>query len=156
MSTFDVGREVDPLNYDLSTTRAADPKAREILKDAKGTVPEPSQDALETFQERMRKAVVEQGVGEIAALGENAPPEKLIEVMGKLPEGAMKAVMDTNLDAVAELCGGAPTKEQITALPARERLRFIGWLTGSLVRPTQPTSDSTPSLVGANGAGPPA
>lgn len=151
---FDAGKAVIALDYDFSTVKVADESAAEILKEAKGTIPEPSQDALEAFQERLRSRIVDGGLEEIAALGDDPSTADVVSAISGLPEGALGEMMNDTLDAVADLCAGSPTREQINVLPARIRLAFIGWLTESLVGPTQPTPATTPSLATANGAGP--
>lgn len=154
MAKFDAGASVEALDYDFSTIKVADEQSAAILKDAKGTVPEPTQDALERFQEQLRETVIGNGLEDIVGLGEDAPPEQVISAMSTLDEGALHRVMQGTNDAIKQLCAGSPSPEQIDALPARVRLAFVGWLTQSLVGPTRPTSVSGPSLATANGAGP--
>jgi hypothetical protein len=151
---FDAGKAVEALEWDFSTVPVSDEQAKAILKDAKGIVPEPTQDALERFQEHLRSTVVDNNLEDMVSLGDDAPPEQVIAAMSSLPEGALQKVMQGTNDAIKELCAGSPSAEQIDALPARVRLAFVGWLTQSLVGPTRPTSASEPSLATANGAGP--
>jgi predicted urease superfamily metal-dependent hydrolase len=153
MSRFDAGRQIG-LAYDLTTLPIADPEAAEVLKEARGIVPEPSQKSLESFIEALRGIATDEAVAGVMALPDNPSPEEVMETMSRLSEEDMDRAADAMTEALIDICSGSPTKEQIEAMPMRLRGAFLGWLAEELVGPTRPTSDSTPSLAGANGAGP--
>lgn len=154
MRGFDAGKQIG-LDYNF-TTLPIDPddEAAQILKDVKGTVPEPSQKKLEKFIEALRTIATDQSVSSVLNLGPDASQAEMLEALSALSEEDMERTSGAMTEALIEVCSGSPSKEQIEAMPMRLRGAFLGWLAGELVGPTQPTPASTPSLAGANGAGP--
>jgi hypothetical protein len=151
---FDAGKSVTTLDYDLTTANVADEEAREILKDAKGTIPEPSQAALDRFTSHVRDIATDPDLAALVALGEDPDPAAVIDAVGQMPEEKLNQVTEGMLDVIIDVCQGSPTEEQIRALPPRVRNAFVGWVSGELVGPTGPTSGSSrsPAAMSANGA----
>ena len=136
------------------------------VEGAKGTIAEPSQDALDRYRDANESAMAQSGlslnqIAEVVKLasGDTEPSEdEMVRVLGHMPDD-LEAVMAKAREAQAaqfetaiEVCGGTPSEEQIKALPGRVREAFVGWLTGELLRPTRPTPASRPSPAGVNGA----
>jgi hypothetical protein len=164
MAGFDAGSSTDSLDYDFSTSKTADEKDREVLKDARGTVPEPSQRQVDAYRKGLLEVFKDpalKSVAKAAANGvdpENMSGQEIVALLGDddVPiENLMKA-MDAQSEQLIKICAGTPSKKQIMALPPRERTAFFGWLAGELFPkdPTSQTPVSTRSLVGANGVGP--
>lgn len=107
---FDAG-DVEALSYDF---RDYGPK---------GVTPEPTTDQIRHFRKRVLATFnslktdgddTELGGDNLAVRFLSLPPEQRDEVNDDL------------VDAVAELCAGHPTLEEIRALPARIRSGFVG------------------------------
>lgn len=103
---------------------------------ASGVVPEPTSDQIDEFRTTLAAAYQDLGLD----------PETLNAATG---EGGIGPVLEhfgaimastSNLEtkvakAVAVLCSGSPTEEQILALPYRVRQAFLGWMTGTFFNP---------------------
>jgi hypothetical protein len=149
MAGFDAGAEVDPLDYDFTTIKALPGAVREILKDAKGTIPEPSNEQVNKFLRKQRSKLESHGVKI-----EDFDPADQIKSMTAVAKALATAspedidkMASGMVDAVAELCGGTPTREQIDALPQRIQTAFFGWLMGKLTSPESAAGGTKPSLA---------
>lgn len=152
---FSAGKAATSLDYDFTDGNYADEQTSAILADAKGSVPEPTQDRLDGFTHALRQLATDPDIAELASLGSDPDPQQVVAVLATVPEEKLQGVNDAMLQAVIDLCAGSPSEQQIRALPPRIRTAFIGWLSGELVGPTGPTPDSGRSLVATpNGAGP--
>lgn len=91
-----------------------------------GVIPEPSTRQIETFMEVLRQTMPttrdDQGheVLDVPAIAEIAKDSDLEAVL---------------YSAVADVCSGHPSVQEIMALPFRPQRRFIGWLLGTLLDP---------------------
>ena len=168
---YDAGQQFAALEYDFTTIHGLELMPDEIqaaLKDAKGVVPEPSQQALDRFREAAEAAITSTGLdlGQIAEIAKFAEREEepseaeMLRIVGKLPDNVKefveraRAAQRAHIEAAVEVCGGSPSAEVFEALPGRHREGFTAYLTGELLRPTRPTPASRPSPVAANGAAP--
>lgn len=147
---FVAGDEVDPLDFDF--TKFGGPK---------GTIPEPSQEAVTKYFRAMARMSAEQSEGlrakryevsealaKEAAEAEEAPSivDLALQAFDENTElGARE------LDAIAELCSGTPSRADLDLLPARVQKAFAGWLVGQFVNP-QSTTVTRPSLAVVRGA----
>jgi len=149
MTGFDAGAEVDPLDYDFTTIKAIPNDVREILQDAKGTIPEPSNDQVNKFLRSQRAKLEEAGVN--VKDFDPTDQQKSMLVIAQAMVDASPETVDKiaagMVDAVAELCGGRPTREQIDALPVRIRTAFFGWLMGQLTNPESAAGGTKPALA---------
>jgi hypothetical protein len=109
MTSFSAKSAAPALDYDFN------PHVK-----AKGTVPEPSQEAVEQFQEV------------ILAILPDGDLDKLQNL--SLAEG--KAATLKFKEALADLCAGSPSREELDALPHRVLVAFSGWLSGSFQDPS--------------------
>jgi hypothetical protein len=148
--------EVTDLGWDFTGTAklVADPEAAEILKDAKGVIPEPSQATLDRFTNHVREIATDPDLVALVALGDDPDPAAVMDAVSRMPEDKLNQVTEGMLDVIIDVCSGCPSEEQIRALPPRFRNAFVGWVSGELVGPTGPTSGSgrSPAAMSANGA----
>lgn len=109
MSGFIAKDSVSPLDFDFTAFCG---------KGAKGTIPEPTQSAVDKFNRSMVD-ILPDGMGS----------------MGKLSSDEIETKNVLFKDAIAELSQGEPSRELLDKLPARVLTAFIAWLYGSLVNP---------------------
>jgi hypothetical protein len=145
MATFNAGDVVEALDWDF---RGIDPKTghphpgwpRE-LSTAKGTIKEPSDQAITTFLEDMRNLSTDAARLDANArkimedLGTDADPDQIAAALKDLPVGSMMTMMAGMSEAFSKLCGGHPTPKQILALPMRVRVAFFNWIQREVVSP---------------------
>lgn len=108
MSGFDSGKAVHALDWNFSAHGGP-----------KGTIPEPTQSAVEKFNRTTGDILP----GGLKALLEMEPEEQ--ETASALFK-----------DAIAELAQNQPSREELDALPARVLTAFTGWLYGSIANPS--------------------
>jgi hypothetical protein len=114
MPSFEAGK--DPLTYDFT----------KYVPDAKGEIPEPSSLQVETFFETLRQLM----------------PVTMVDGKAKIDLAELAKMVEAGDDvnamlvaAISDVCSNSPTVEQITALPHRDKSRFIGWITGTFFLP---------------------
>lgn len=110
MSGFVAKDAVSPLDWDFTAFCG---------KGAKGTIPEPTQPAVDKFNRTMSD-IFPDGIG----VG-----------LQKLDADEIETKNVLFKDAIAELSQGEPSRELLDKVPARVLTAFIGWLYGSLVNP---------------------
>lgn len=118
MSGFVLSKSLDPLAWDFGDG-------------VKGVVPEPSPKSVNRFRHRIAENVRATG----RDVGDRSDIENLLKVLASLNEDDLNAIYEENLDAVAELCDGSPTREQIASLGHRGFQAFLGWIGAELVNP---------------------
>lgn len=111
--SFDINDLVEPLDFNF---RQYGPQ---------GVIPEPSQDAVEHFQEEMASLA-----------GGATSQEQLAEWAAGLTDAQRKEQRPRLVAAIAAVCGGEPSLETIQALPHRVLMHFVGYLTAKLLDPT--------------------
>ena len=126
MPGFNAGKAVPKLDWDF--TDFAGP-------DDKGTIPEPSDDALDAFRDRLRDVY-----------GADFDPTDEAAVAQRMREIDAEAASLEVLDATAELCQECPSTDQLRALPPRVRAAFLGWLLQSITNPT----GTAPAVAGSH------
>jgi len=126
---------VEALDYDLTPYGGT------------GTIAEPSDDQQQAMFDRLRSMVTEMG------LVSGQSPESISDALEAAPENLLARAKDAVLDALGEVCGDSPSREELSALPPRPRAKFLGWLTGELSDPTSSSVGMTPSPAARNGAG---
>lgn len=149
---FRAQEAVEPLDYDFSPYGGA------------GTMPEPTRDRLDGFQQALASAADAFGLDRQTALRVAAhrddPAEAFAALTGEQVErltdpAARGRLADTMLAALADFCGGHPSREELEALPPRTLEAFQGWLVGLFFggNPTQPSAATRRSPALLNGAG---
>lgn len=105
-----------------------------------GTVPEPSRDQLDAYWEANR-AIYENAGVDLSKV-ESVDPQSqegraaLTEAFADIPRDKRKAITPERIAAMAELCQGHPSAEEIKALPFRHQEAFMGWLMGVFSNPS--------------------
>lgn len=118
MPTFDLSKAVPELRYNFGGGVA-------------GVVPEPSPQAVNRFRVRMAENIKVTGKD----VGDLTSADELLRVLSSLSEDDLNLIYEENLDALAELCAGSPTREQLAALGHRAFQAFLGWIMGELSSP---------------------
>lgn len=116
-STFDAGA-LEEITFDFT----------KYVPGAQGVIPEPSGDQIEQLIEFLRQAMP-------TTEGEDGKIEldvsKIVETFGDKGEG-IEDLMNT---AISDVCSGVMSPDQIKALPYRIKMRFYGWILGTLLSP---------------------
>lgn len=112
---FDLSKQVRALDYNLGNG-------------VRGTVPEPSRKAVNRFNTRI--------ADNLSVIGKDRPmpgdTEAIARLYSELTEDDLNAISEENLDAVAEVCDGSPSREELDAMGHRGFHAFLGWLSGEL------------------------
>lgn len=137
MAGFKARERVSGLEYDLSGITVADDDAQALLDSAKGVIPEPSTYAVRRMNGRLN---------DLLGLEADATMEQRLEALASKTEDEMHEIDDEQLDIIAEIANGSPSREELEALPFRHRQAFYGWLIGEMANPTAGTT-STRRLV---------
>jgi hypothetical protein len=147
---FDAANVVEPLDWDF--TKFGD-------KDDKGTVPEPTDRAIETFFKDVAKATKEVlkdlGMPEREIGSDADAASRMIETIAEIsPDTPITTKMfDALFRATARLCSNQPSLTQLKKLPLRVRIAFVTWLMGELnPEPVGAASRNLGVAPGLNGA----
>lgn len=129
MSKFNAADAAEPLEYDLAP----------YAPDAKGTVPEPTDDQVAEFYARLGKQF-ENALGAERLEGvDMTDPVDVAGVYMTLDADDHRKMYQALLDLHADVCSGSPSREAIEALPFRLRRAFYtavqGWLRPEASRP---------------------
>lgn len=164
---FDAGTAVETLDFDFTTLNPCPDE----LKNAKGVIPEPDIETLNTFSEgfygllRMMRTLnqIERPVNDddddedtepetVADEGVAADPatvhaliEDWQESLTQSDDSERKELEDALIEWMLLVCHPVLTKEQLRAIPGRVRTAFVAWLTGELITPKGFPSASGPS-----------
>lgn len=102
----------------------------------KGVVPEPPRAAVNGMMKKISSAFKEVGLRDEDADDESLTPDQVASTMDKVEDEEMfEKLNDHLLGALADVCGGSPTREQLDALPYRPFMGFFGYLIGNLTNP---------------------
>jgi hypothetical protein len=112
----------------------------------KGVVPEPPRHAVNKLMKDVTTAFKESGLGPETADGEVLSPEQVADTMNKVEDEEMFGKLtDLLVDALADLCGGSPSREALENLPYRPFMGFFGYLIGNLTNPEVSAPDTNSS-----------
>ena len=126
---YDAASSIEQLAYDF--TAVGGPK---------GAIPEPSQERVDAFREQLRTLFGEAGIRDVDVQSlDGMADESARELHGKL------------MVALADLCDGHPSGEEIAALPPRHQAGFFKYVAGELMDPTEQRAASRRSPVRRNG-----
>jgi len=112
MPGFSLAESLDPLNFDF----------RPFI-DVSGVIPEPTSDQVSEFQRVLFTT--------IPIKGGKLDVEAFKAHIAAMPEGS--TVEDDLYKAVADVCSGTPSVEQIKALPFRGQRAFVGYVMGTFL-----------------------
>jgi len=101
--------------------------------DVAGTIPDPSEARVRAFNLAVDQLRREASEETDRLLKDHADDPDLAEQADAIAE----RLHEKELDLVAELCAGTPTREQIADLPHRVRTAFMEWLGEELRNPTK-------------------
>jgi hypothetical protein len=146
---FKASEAVEALDFDFSGISLADENAAQILENAKGTVPEPTQRQLTHFFHRLTELAASADVPDIP---DDPSPQQVLAVLGSMSDEQLEQQNEQVIQIFAELCSGSPSAEQLAALPHRVRQAFIGWLSEKLANPPKLHPATRPSAAVPNGA----
>ena len=138
MAGFKAAEKVSGLDYDFSGIVVADADAQDLLDHAHGVIPEPSTQATRRLTARQN---------DLLGLPPDATPQDRLDALAAKSEEEMLEIDDQQLDIIAELTAGQPSREEIAALPFRHRQAFYGWLLGELNNPSVGTTSTRRSVV---------
>lgn len=120
MGTFDLGQEVQGLQYDFTTrSQGWDP----ANGPGKGLIIDPSRQKVKAFQKATTKAL---------GLSTDASQADVEAAVKALDSDGADSMADAMFDALADLCGGAPSRSELDALSVREFNAFAGWMHAEL------------------------
>lgn len=132
--SFKAAEAVDPLEFDFGEWGPT------------GRIPEPSREQLDAFWEGRRRLLENAGIdlAELESLDPLDPQSRiaLTKAFASIPEDKRKAMVPAQIDNVAALCQGEPSKDALEALPGRIQDAFFGWLMGMLSGPTRQNGTS--------------
>lgn len=136
---FDAGTVVAPLDYNFDSLaklpKYQNPDGTSMypeLVGVVGTTPEPSDEAVQKMQ---RAFVASTKALQPAADVDPNDPRAVRQALDDMPRELFAKAEEDILDALAELCAGSPTREQLKALPYRHKREYIKWLQGELMNP---------------------
>jgi hypothetical protein len=110
-----------------------------------GTVPEPPQHAVRGLMKRISRVFKDSGLRKEDE-EDNITPGEVAETMDRVEDDEMFEKLNIELlDALAMVCGGSPSKEELEKLPYRPFMGFFGYLIGNLTNPEGSTSGTTNS-----------
>lgn len=102
---------------------------------SKGTVPEPSRPAVNKLLKKVQNSFKDLGLVDENS-GDSTTPDQVRATMDKIEDEALfEKMTEAMTAAVADVCGGTPSLEELTALPYRPFMGFFGFLMGNLVDP---------------------
>jgi hypothetical protein len=124
MSKFDAGIAVERLEYDFTA-----------FGGTAGVIPEPSTGTVQTFFDTLQ-ALASEIRGKMAGVEgkdlEEISEEEAADVVAQMDDNIAGEYQTKMNAAIAELCGGTPSLEEISGLPFRVLGAFTQWLTGEL------------------------
>lgn len=131
MTSFKASDALEPLEYDFKP-----------YADAKGTVPEPTDDQVARFYadqaRNLESALGEERLADV----DMEDPVAVGRLLQSLNADDYGAMYDQLLDTHAAVCSDQPTREEVAALPFRLRRAWYGMVQGWL-RPesSRPATD---------------
>lgn len=101
-----------------------------------GVVPEPPRSAVNSMMKSISAAFKETGLRDQNEDDDSLTPEDVESTMSKVDdEEVFEKLTIQLLDALAKLCSGSPSREDLEKLPYRPFMGFFGYLIGNLTNP---------------------
>lgn len=138
MGGFKAREKVSGLEYDFTGITVADKSDQDLLDEAVGVIPEPSTYGVRRMNGRLN---------DMLGLAPDATLQERMEALSSKTEAEMHEVDDEQLDIIAEITDGSPSREELAALPFRHRVAFYGWILGELNNPSAGTTSTRRSVV---------
>jgi hypothetical protein len=101
---------------------------------ARGQIQEPTDDQIDAYLKSLKDltASVRDKVPDVP---DGADPVDLMAAIDDLDATVVRELTEKMAEICAALCSGAPSQEQILALPPRRRTMFYGWLQQEVMSP---------------------
>ena len=134
MPKFDAGSLAEALEFDFTGAGV----------NAKGTIPEPSDEKIGQYLDEVAKAFGR--IRETSGLADIDPndPAAMLAALEKIDAEEFIKVLDEVAAAAGRLCGGTPSVAQIRKLPLRVRQHFFAYLQREIVNPEAGPGAGTP------------
>jgi len=107
--------------------------------DVAGTIPDPSEARVRAFNlavDKLRREAADETTKLLAEQDGDEQTQPDDPGLAEKATAIAERLHEKELDLVAELCAGTPTREQIADLPHRVRVAFMEWLGEELRNPT--------------------
>lgn len=144
MPKFDAS-SIGDVEYDFTEFKSV--IDRQYIDDA-GAIPEPSPDLVGRTMKRISEAF---DAIDMKDVGDT--PEEIGKAMKKIDdEQTFLKMSDQLLDAIAELCDGAPRRESLEALGWRRFMAFTGYVMSELMSPEVSKQDTGSTRKGLRSA----
>jgi hypothetical protein len=122
MPGFNSGTAVEAMTYDF--TAHGGPK---------GTIPEPSQEQIEVFFKHIEDtAKFVREIENQAKKVDDDDDEAVEDFIENIPRDKVKQYQNEMSVWISDVCSGAPTVEEVRALPYRVFGAFTAWLAGEI------------------------
>lgn len=112
-----------------------------------GVVPEPPRAAVNTLMKSISVAFKDLGLRDEDETDDSLTPNDVEKTMNQIEDEELFEKMNEKLlDALAKVCAGSPSRENLEALPYRPFMGFFGYLIGNLTNPegSKPGTTSSP------------
>lgn len=129
-SSFVLEDELEDLTYDFT----------KYTPNAVGVIPEPTLDQIKAFQKSIREALRPVVETLTPADEETTSQEQLLAALAEPTPKDEKVATEREkklCEAMAAVCSGHPTYEEISSLPYRGQQAFAGWLVGVMLNPNR-------------------
>lgn len=126
MAGFNAATAVEAMDYDFTA-----------FGGRKGAIPEPSTGQVKEFFKALQAIAAEvRPMMDKAAKANKGELDEadIAELMSMMDDDLVEKQQDKIIDAVAELCGGSPSRDEIAKLPYRVLGAFNAWI-GREIRP---------------------
>lgn len=147
MAGFDAGSACESLDFDFTTGSfwaAIVEQHPDLADQGRGTIPEPSEDAIMSFQRAQRAAL---------GLDTGADEEEVRKHLMAMTDDEQEAMNVAVLDSYAALCNGSPSRDLLSAIPFRHRRLFYRWLSEEINDPKAAMNGTKPTLVPVRNSG---
>ncbi len=138
MAGFKAREVVSGLDYDFGGITANDDDTQKVLDSARGVIPEPSTLQVRRMNSRQK---------DLLELPADATVQDTLDALATKTEEELLEIDEQQLDIIADITSGSPSREELAALPWRHRQAFYGWLLGELNNPTAGTTSTRRSVV---------
>jgi hypothetical protein len=113
-----------------------------------GVIPEPSRKAVKHFMDSIQRGFKEIGLRN-ADDPDATTPDEVVDTMNKIEDDEVfEKTAEMLTKAVAEVCGGSPSFDELASLHYRPFMGFFGYLIGELMNPevSRPGTNTTRRL----------
>lgn len=103
---------------------------------ARGVIPDPSDDMLQTYHKQIRQWLKDSGIDDLPSEEElRRNPERARELSEQAESFDRIEVHQQLLKIIAELCQDQPSVDDMMTLPFRKRIRFVRFVQKEITNP---------------------